>query len=214
MTIPQSRSPATQIVVREPLIELHPQAARTTILIEPKMLWRRVPPNAPNRGLSGVPIVRGVQQGITPGLGASGYSGSAPSAVGATSSAQPFLGARSTRPPGARTRPVGGYIRLAIGLGLTPVRVKQTGVEREWSNADQHAVTSGPRGEGIKARNRPKSTGTARSAILAVGRFPAASCRNSGKTGSIGGSSVAAESTRGAAPKSCWPFPLRITNRT
>ena len=57
--------------------------------------------------------------------------------------------------------------------------------------------------DGVNHGKKPlSSTGTARSAFLVVGGYPAASCRNSGKTGLIGGSSAAAESTSPAAPKS------------
>ena len=57
--------------------------------------------------------------------------------------------------------------------------------------------------DGVNHGKKPlSSTGTARSALLVVGGYPAASCRNSGKTGLIGGSSAAAESTSPAAPKS------------
>lgn len=71
--IPKSRSPAMQTLARQPLIWLHAPTPRVRIPIEPKMLWRRVPRNARYRGLDGAPSVRGVQLGITPGPGTSGY---------------------------------------------------------------------------------------------------------------------------------------------
>ena len=73
--------------------------------------------------------------------------------------------------------------------------------------------TSGSRGEGIKARNRPKSTGTARSAILAGERQRIASYRNNRKTVSNGGTLARPRLVSGTRITETAPAPVESRSR-